>query len=356
MLSFARRSAVQIAGRALGDRTLSQLARARGVRGIVLNYHIMRADSLRAHLDVLTDLFEIVPLDELMLRCREDGPPRGRVPAALTFDDGKRSHLTEVAPVLQERGLHASFFVTSDHCDRGTIHWFDLLDRIQGEFDEFMAGGDGPAAGDPVFRGALKEELREVVRERAAPRRSGAAPVLELDRNRLKLLEAARRDAILVELATQLGIDLAPSNDDERCLTPDEVAELARQGFTVGSHSATHPVLTREGLDRVWHEVADSQSRIREWIGAPVRHFCYPNGNASAETEALTRKAGYEAAWTTVPLWMGARENPHRLPRVQVFEHYDRGELCLKAALATVGALPNPDGTGRAYRKLSRAA
>ena len=81
-----------------------------------------------------------------------------------------------------------------------------------------------------------------------------------------------------------------------------------------------------------------------------MRHFGYPNGNATEETEAATRKAGYTTAWTTTPLWLSGRENPHRLPRVQMFEHYDRGELVLKSVLATAGVLPNGDGTGRAYR------
>jgi len=349
-MASARSSAARLAARAVDGRGLSLLARARGVRGVVLNYHIMRA-----HLGVLEDLFEIVPLDELLVRMRSASGASRRIPAALTFDDGKKSQLTEIAPALRERGLHGSFFVTSDPCEQGSVHWFDLLDRIKQEFDEFMAGG-ADAQIEAGFQASLGEELREVLRVRGARRAAGGAVVVDLDRQRLKLLDAARRDAILVALASEMSIELEPVDDDERSMTPDEVASLARQGFTIGSHSATHPILTRESPDRVWHEIADSQSKIREWIGAPVRHFCYPNGNASDETEALTRKAGYEAAWTTVPLWMKARENPHRLPRVQLFEHYDRGEICLKIALATLGVLPNPDGTGRAYRKLRRAA
>lgn len=331
-----RRIAARIAGRTVGDAALAQLARVRGVRALVLNYHIMRAQSMREHLDVLGDLFEILPLEDLLARI--DGPAGPRVPAALTFDDGKRSHLTEVAPVLLERGLHASFFVTSQPSATGGIHWFDLAERVRAAFDDLAGGPDGAER-----VASIVEPFSDLVaRAEARP------PRLVLDR--LKKVDSARRDAVVAELASALGVDPRPIDDDERALTPAEVGELVRLGFTVGSHSATHPILTLESADRVWHEIADSQSQIAEWIGRPVRHFCYPNGNASEATEKATRKAGYTTAWTTVPLWMTERENPHRLPRVQIFEHYDRGEIALKSVLATVGALPNPDGTGRAYR------
>ena len=68
-------------------------------------------------------------------------------------------------------------------------------------------------------------------------------------------------------------------------------------------------------------------------------------------TESLTRKAGYVTAWTTVPLWLSGRENLHRLPRVQMYEHDDRADITLRVVLATLGLLPNPDGTGFAYRR-----
>jgi peptidoglycan/xylan/chitin deacetylase (PgdA/CDA1 family) len=112
----------------------------------------------------------------------------------------------------------------------------------------------------------------------------------------------------------------------------------------------THPILTEEKEARARHEVAESRRVIGGWIGEPVRHFAYPNGNASDVTEILTRRAGYETAWTTVPLWVRARQNEHRLPRVQIFGHHDPGEVILKIVLAMMGLLRNPDGTGMAYR------
>lgn len=309
----------------------------RGGRALILNYHVMRAEQMREHLDFLDDFFELVPLDEALSRAQKDVRPGKRLPAALTFDDGKRSHMTEAAEVLRARGVHATFFVTAQHSERDTLHWFDLADRV------------GRAiAKQPDAAGALAQAddlagLSLIERDPAGGFRFFERP--------LKTMPAAQRDAVLDRLALALDVDPTPQDDDERALTPDEVGRLHRMGFGVGSHSATHPILTLESEERCIAEIEGSRRTIEAWIGEPVRHFCYPNGNSNALTRTLTRRAGYEAAWTTVPLWAGAGDDLHRLPRVQIYPHYDRDETLLKAAMATFALLPNPDGTGREYRR-----
>jgi peptidoglycan/xylan/chitin deacetylase (PgdA/CDA1 family) len=330
MKKAARRLAGALAGRAVGADALARWARARGYRGLALNYHVMHAASMEAHVAILESLFEIVGADELLARARAPERRGGRMPIALTFDDGKRSHLTEVVPVLERRGVGATFFVTSEPSRTGGLHWFDLARRIE------KARRDREAAG---------------ARQEASGRDAPGCDLSSFNiRRALKRTDAAHRDEALAAMAAELGIETAPRDDDERPLTPAEVGEMARRGFTIGSHSATHPILTEETPERVRREIEDSRTAIAAWIGEPVRHFAYPNGNASDATEALTRGAGYDAAWTTLQLWIGAGENEHRLPRVQIFERYDRGEIALKAVLSTMPVLPNADGTGYAYR------
>ena len=326
MKKAARRLAGAIAARTVGADGLARWARSRGYRGLALNYHVMHAASMEAHVVILESLFEIVSADDLLARARAPQARKGPVPVALTFDDGKRSNLTEVVPVLERRGHSATFFVTSEPSRTGGLHWFDLARKIEKTRRDREAAGAGEDASAP--------DLARFNIRRA-----------------LKRTDAAHRDETLAAIAAELGIDTTPRDDDERPLTPAEVGELARRGFTVGSHSATHPILTEETPERVRREIEESRRLIGEWIGQPVRHFAYPNGNASDATEALTRGAGYEAAWTTLQLWVGAHENEHRLPRVQIFEGYDRGEIALKAVLSTMPVLPNADGTGYAYRE-----
>jgi len=322
MKKAARRLAGALAGRTVGADWLARWARSRGHRGLALTYHVMHAPAMEAHLDILEALFEIVSADELLARARAPRSTHGRMPVALTFDDGKRSHLTEVIPVLERRGRHATFFVTSEMSRTGGLHWFDFARRIE------RARRDREAAGADPARFNVRRELKRT--------------------------DAAHRDEALAAMAAELGVDATPRDDDERPLSPAEIGELARRGFTVGSHSATHPILTEESEARARREIEGSRAAIAEWIRQPVRHFAYPNGNASDATEAITRGAGYEAAWTSLQLWISTRENEHRLPRVEIAERYDRGEIALKVVLSTMPLLPNTDGTGYAYRRARR--
>jgi len=314
----------------------------------VLNYHIMRTATMRTHLAILQDLFAVVPIEEVVARARRDGMASGKLPIALTFDDGKRSHLTEIVPVLREAALHATLFVTSEPCATGGAHWFDLAHRAQCVLAETMARRSSPAGVDAPLGDELFQGLPGILR-RQDHRARGA--YWELDVECLKGLDADRRDAVIAQLIARLGVNPTPGTDDERALSPQELGVLARQGFTIGSHSATHPILTLESPERVWREVAGSRAQIAEWIGQPIEHFCYPNGNASDTTEAMTRAAGYATAWTTEPLWLSAHDNAHRLPRVQIYEHDDRADIVLRLVLASLGSVPNPDGTGFAYRR-----
>jgi peptidoglycan/xylan/chitin deacetylase (PgdA/CDA1 family) len=62
----------------------------------------------------------------------------------------------------------------------------------------------------------------------------------------------------------------------------------------IGSHTATHPDLTRCGEDRLARETAGSKRLIEERLGIPVRHFAYPWGRFDARVLSHVRQAGYE--------------------------------------------------------------
>jgi peptidoglycan/xylan/chitin deacetylase (PgdA/CDA1 family) len=79
--------------------------------------------------------------------------------------------------------------------------------------------------------------------------------------------------------------------------TWEQVKELDALGMTIGSHSKTHPYLTKiTGPAKLAAEIADSKTTIENHLGKKVRLFAYPFGQYNDATLAAVQAAGYEAA------------------------------------------------------------
>lgn len=79
--------------------------------------------------------------------------------------------------------------------------------------------------------------------------------------------------------------------------TWEQVKELDALGMTIGSHSKTHPYLTKiTDPAKLAAEIADSKSIIESQLGKKVRFFAYPFGQYNNATLEAVQIAGYDAA------------------------------------------------------------
>ena len=79
----------------------------------------------------------------------------------------------------------------------------------------------------------------------------------------------------------------------------EQVAELARLGMDIGSHSASHPDLTTLSTADLSRELKESAAAIRSRLGHPIYWFCYPAGRYNDGVKAAASEAGYLLAVTT---------------------------------------------------------
>lgn len=78
-----------------------------------------------------------------------------------------------------------------------------------------------------------------------------------------------------------------------------QLREMVGQGFTIGSHSMTHPRLNEIPLDQARREIADSKKLLEDRLGVGVNHFAYPKGRWNGQVADLVRESGYQAGWAT---------------------------------------------------------
>jgi peptidoglycan/xylan/chitin deacetylase (PgdA/CDA1 family) len=80
-------------------------------------------------------------------------------------------------------------------------------------------------------------------------------------------------------------------------LTWDEVREITRMGFEVGSHTVTHADFGTISAEQARRELAVSRTVLEEQTGRPVRWFAYPYGgvnNFRHELLPLLEETGYQ--------------------------------------------------------------
>jgi peptidoglycan/xylan/chitin deacetylase (PgdA/CDA1 family) len=252
----------------------------------------------------------------------------GKLPfrsTAVTFDDGYWDWYENAKPLLERAGIPATvFLVTGMMGERRCLWWDDLGNLLLHE--------------DP-----LPETLRLTVNGHSYEWRPGSSADLSDKRERLSSWKAtedppterhaiyfrlwqllrpagdAERRRVLEELRTWAGRDA--SNDRDRLLTPEEVAEAAKSALVeIGAHTVTHPLITALPPARRREEIQDSKICLERILGRAVVSFAFPYGNGDPETIAIVREAGFTSACLAKVRCVRASTNCFELPRMHVHD------------------------------------
>jgi peptidoglycan/xylan/chitin deacetylase (PgdA/CDA1 family) len=136
----------------------------------------------------------------------------------------------------------------------------------------------------------------------------------------------------------------------EESLGWPELELLREAGWEIGSHTATHQLLTDLDDAELERELVDSRATIRKRLGS-CETLAYPYGRADDWTAAAAARAGYLAAFT---LGRAHRsDEPLRRPRLGL-RAVDRG-LRLRVRLSSGAALARRSHAAAAASALRRA-
>lgn len=231
---------------------------------------------------LLGRLFRIVPLAEAA-RLRDPNL------CAITFDDGWADNHTHALPVLRAAGVPATLFVVTDLIGTDRLFWPERLAHL-------LAGAERARVNASALDGLPAAVHAALLTAARAPERALAAAVDRVIET-AKDMGEEEREEMLALIARQTGrftSGLAP-----RLLDWRQVEELASAGIEIGSHGATHAILTRIDYSRAVAEIRGSRQRLGAKLGRPPLSFAYPNGDASPELARAVRDAGFALAVVT---------------------------------------------------------
>ena len=143
----------------------------------------------------------------------------------------------------------------------------------------------------------------------------------------LKSLDEDERLKVLQDLVAWACLDITV-RPTHRVLSAPETVHLAEDGLVdIGTHTTTHPVLSRLSPTKQRAEIKQSKAHLEEILGRPVTSFAYPHGlkaDYTEETIAIVRETGFECACAAFPGIVRPGIDVHQLPRFVVRD--DDGE------------------------------
>jgi peptidoglycan/xylan/chitin deacetylase (PgdA/CDA1 family) len=115
--------------------------------------------------------------------------------------------------------------------------------------------------------------------------------------------------------------------DQPDYLTWEQAAEMKKAGMEIGSHSLTHPDMSKMAASDQLNEANITADKIKEKLGERPEFFCYPLGRYSPATMDIVRQTGHLAALTTADGTLHFNGSLYRLTRVRVRNTTDASSL-----------------------------
>ena len=211
-----------------------------------------------------------------------DGPPALRL--AFTFDDGWLDTCTTALPIATSHQVPMAVFACPSLTGSPAPFW---PERVAALLKALL-----PEIGEGQIEGAI-----------------GA-----LKHRQYFAQSLAEATSTASEVISRNGADV------DRTLTWEQLANMARAGVTIGSHTQTHKILTAVPEDCAISEVWTSKAAIERRLHRSCSLFSYPNGGHSPLLEQLVEAAGYERAFSMATGAWDPRSSPYAIPRINICE------------------------------------
>ncbi len=132
---------------------------------------------------------------------------------------------------------------------------------------------------------------------------------------------------ILFVLSNHRNVNRIEIENDNKLLTIKEIRYLVKNGFEIGSHSATHSNLSKISDNELIEEVINSRRILQEQLRVDINYFAYPKGINNKKIVNIVKKAGYKYAFTVEPGNLNEKNDNYRLPRTIIDKTHQLSEF-----------------------------
>lgn len=257
------------------------------------------------HVAFFSRQFDIWPLSAVEEYLR-GGLELRRDTLVFTFDDGYLDNYEIAMPVLMKYSIPAVFFVSAGPLVNREPYWIDSLNSylcnlISAEAKAFIALNDN-------FHSLLNEYLRVGHDSRGAVARK----ILLY----LKSADDKERHSIMAYISDCLK-KRGEQYMDSQVLDLKQATDMVMNGFVIGAHTVSHPVLSKLDYNQCREEILDSISLLHNH-GVQINCFAYPFGedaDIGDSAPRILKEAGIKIGVTTEEDVVSKKDNQWLLPR-----------------------------------------
>ena len=231
----------------------------------------------------LKKMFSILSLEELV-NCINEKKKLPKRLAIITFDDGYKDNYQYAFPILKKYQIPATLFITTGNINDRTLFWWDQLNYIihHSKISKLNLNEYG------------KRDFCSLLSKRETYNYLGQS---------FNNLNTVDREQIISKLKQLTKVQIPPNIAEEFILSWDEIKEMSEYGINIGSHTVTHPILSKIPLENAKYEIQRSKKDIEHHINKKITSFCYPNGKQSdfnKDIIKIVKDSGYKCAVTTI--------------------------------------------------------
>lgn len=245
---------------------------------------------------LLSGSYEFISLDELheRIRMKKKENTSGKKFICITFDDGYRDNYTIAYHILKKYNIPFAIYVITGFPDMLCVHSGAVI-------EDWVHSKD-------IINFSLKNNHYSFVCENKREKEKSIKNIGEILFNSLASTDYKK---FFSENGVSYNDYVLDWNQINK-MSGDEIV-------TIGSHTITHPDLTKLREEDAFYEINESKKRLEEVITKKVEHFAYPFGAVTDREFRLAKKAGFKTL-ATVLRWpiCYRKTRSDALPRIGV--------------------------------------
>lgn len=236
------------------------------------NFRFLDAENFEKQLDFFQEQFGFVSKDEWLkaLKSKKLESAKGKV--LLTFDDATSCHYEYVYKVLKRRSLWGVFYIPTQPYQKGKVLDVHRIHLLCGAFDGSELLTTLKAILDISM---IAGEKRKEFREQTYIEQDNHEEISEFKRILNYFVSYEYRERLIDSVAHKLNYLFETS---DLYVPVDKLKKMQLAGNIIGSHTVSHPVMSKLSKIEQNAEIYDSFGYLSTNIKLDVKTYCHPYG------------------------------------------------------------------------------